>query len=128
MTDTVGVDNMDAKTANNLDGIVSLLLSVDPFRIVLFGSAASGVQGAQSDIDLLVILDSEAVSRTYDERMALRTAVRKSIRAINRNIPVDLVVYTRSEYELLRKQGASFLIGIESSGKTLYEKSSENVA
>ncbi len=115
-------------TTSDLDDIVSCLLTVDPYRVVLFGSAAAGKRESESDFDLLVILDSEAVSGTYDERMALRTAVRKSIRAINRHIPVDLVVYTRSEYELLRKQGASFLSRIESSGKTLFEKSSESVA
>jgi len=119
---------MDAKTASNLDYIVSRLLSVDPYRIVLFGSAASGERGAESDIDLLVILDSQAVPRTYDERMATRIAVRGRIREINRRLPIDLFVYTRAEYELLRTQGASFLSRIESSGKTLYEKSSESVA
>ena len=50
--------------------------------------------------------------------------MRNSIREINRQIPIDLVVYTRAEYELLQKQGTSFLNGIESSGKTLYEKAS----
>lgn len=119
---------MDAKTASNLDGIVSLLMSVDPYRIVLFGSAASKEQGAESDIDSLVILDSQAVPRTYGEWMATRIAVRESIREINRRLPIDLLVYTRAEYELLKQQGASSLSGIESTGMTLYEKSSENVA
>ena len=119
---------MDTRTVNDLDDIVSRLRSVDPYRIVLFGSAALGERDVDSDIDLLVILDSQAVPRTYGERMAARIAVRDSIREINRRLPIDLVVYTRAEYELLREQGASFLSGIESSGKTLYEKSSESVA
>ena len=119
---------IEKTTTSDLDDIVSRLLSVDPYRIVLFGSAAAGEQTAESDIDLLVILDSHAVPRTYDERMATRIAVRESIRDINRRLPIDLVVYTRAEYELLDKQGASFLSGIERSGKTLYEKSSESVA
>ncbi len=103
-------------------------MNVDPYRIVLFGSAASGVQGAASDIDLLVMLDSQAVPRNYHERMAARITVRNRIREINRRLPIDLVVYTRAEYELLKLQGASFLNRIERSGKTLYEKSSESVA
>ena len=119
---------IEKTTTSDLDNIVSRLLSVDPYRIVLFGSAASGEQGAESDIDLLVILDSQVVPRTYGKRMATRIAVRESIREINRRLPIDLVVYTRAEYELLKKQGASFLNGIEKSGKTLYEKSSESVA
>lgn len=119
---------MDAKTVSDLNDVVSCLLSVDPYRIVLFGSAAAGEQTAESDIDLLVILDSQVVPRTYGERMATRIAVRESIREINRRLPIDLVVYTRAEYELLDKQGASFLRKIERSGKKLYEKTSESVA
>lgn len=119
---------MKNTTTSDLDDIVSHLLSVDPYRIVLFGSAASGEQVTESDIDLLVILDSQVVPLTYGERMATRIAVRDSIREINRRLPIDLVVYTRAEYDLLKKRGASFLDGIESSGKTLYEKSSKSVA
>lgn len=119
---------MQKTTASDLDDLVSCLLTVDPYRIVLFGSAAAGEQTAESDIDLLVILDSQVFPRTYGERMATRIAVRKSIREINRRLPIDLVVYTRAEYEFLKQQGASFLSGIEKSGKTLYEKSSESVA
>ena len=124
----VGGKMMEKTTTSDLDDIVSLLLSVDPYRIVLFGSAASGEQVTESDIDLLAILDSRVIPRTFSERMETRITVRNRVRAINRNIPVDLVVYTRSEYELIRTQGASFLNRIEPSGKTLYVKSSESVA
>lgn len=54
--------------------------------------------------------------------MQSRLKVRKSLRAVNRRVPIDLVVYTRGEYEFLKKQGSSFLREIERSGKTLYEK------
>ncbi len=102
--------------------IVSYLSTIDPFRIVLFRSHAMATQDSESDIDLLVILDSEDISQTYGERMQSRLKVRKSLRAINRRVPIDLVVYTRGEYEFLKKQGSSFLREIERSGKTLYEK------
>ena len=119
---------MEKTTTSDLDDLVSCLLAVDPYRIVLFGSTAAGEQTAESDIDLLVILDSQVFQQTYGERMATRIAVRKSIREINRRLPIDLVVYTRAEYEFLKQQGASFLSVIERSGKTLYEKSIECVA
>ena len=60
--------------------------------------------------------------------MTTRIAVRDSIREINRRLPIDLIVYTRAEYDLLQKQGVSFLSEIESTGKTLYEKPIESVA
>ena len=117
-------EKLKKKTTSDLNDIVSCLLTIDPYRIVLFGSFAAETRESESDIDLLVILDSEAISQTYEERMKRRLTVRNSIREINKQVPIDLVVYTRAEYELLQKQGASFLNGIESSGKTLYEKAS----
>ena len=44
---------------NDIRDIVSRLLACDPYRIVLFGSYALGMEDSGSDIDLLVILDSE---------------------------------------------------------------------
>ena len=113
---------MERKIKSSLDQIVSRLLTVDPYRIVLFGSLASGMEKAESDIDLLVILDSETISQTYEERIKKKLTVRNSIREINKQIPIDLLVYTKAEYDLLQKHGISFLKGIENSGRTLYEK------
>ena len=107
---------------DDLCDIVSRLLTFEPYRIVLFGSKASGTENADSDIDLLVILDSEAISQTYRERMRRRLMVRDRLREINRRVPIDLLIYTKAEYELLRRHGTSFCCEIESSGKTLYEK------
>ena len=112
---------MEARTGNVSD-IVSSLKALDPYRIVLFGSVALGTDSLASDIDLLVILDSANIAQTYEERMEVRLLVRESLRAFNRHVPIDLVVYTRGEYELLQRQGSSLLREIERSGKTLYGK------
>ena len=112
---------MEARTSTIHD-IVSRLMTLDPYRIVLFGSVASRTEELGSDIDVLVILDSEKISQTYEERMQSRLMVRKSLLAVNKHVPIDLIVYTRGEYELLKTYGSSFLLEIESSGKTLYEK------
>ncbi len=109
---------------NYIRDIVSRLLTFDPYRIVLFGSYALGMENPGSDIDLLVILDSEVISQTYEERMKRRLIVRKSIQEINKQVPIDLIVYTKAEYQLLQRHGTSFVNEIESSGKTLYEKAS----
>ena len=107
-----------------INEIVSRLRTIDPFRIVLFGSLALEMEESESDIDLLVILDSENISQTYEERMQGRLMVRESLQAVNKHVPIDLVVYTRGEYEFLQNHGSSFLKEIESTGKTLYEKAS----
>ena len=102
--------------------IVSNILPLNPYRIVLFGSHAEGTQDAESDIDLLVVLDSDSIAQNYDERMNRRLMVRNSVREINKRIPMDILVYTRAEYQYLKSQEATFVDNIESNGKTLYEK------
>ena len=94
---------------NDIRDIVSRLLTFDPYRIVLFGSYALGMENPGSDIDLLVILDSEVISQTYEERMKRRLIVRESIQEINRQVPIDLIVYTKAEYQLLQRHGTSFV-------------------
>lgn len=113
---------------NDIRDILSRLLSLDPYRIVLFGSHALGTEDSESDIDLLVILDSETIAQTYEERMAKRLMVRNIVQEINRRVPIDLVVYTKGEYEFLQEHGTSFLKEIQSSGRILYEKAGKSVA
>ena len=54
--------------------------------------------------------------------------VRDRLREINRRVPIDLLIYTKAEYELLRRHDTCFFFEIESSGKTLYEKTNKSVA
>ena len=105
-----------------MNNIVTCLLPLDPYRIVLFGTHALDGEHLESDVDILVILDSEIISQTYEERINKRIAARLCIQEINKEIPIDLLVYTRAEYEYLLHQGVSFLNEIEKSGETLYEK------
>ena len=113
---------------NILDSIVSRLIQLEPYKIVLFGSRAVGQTEPDSDIDLLVVLDSEAVSRTYQQKMEKRLSVRNRILEFSNAVAVDLVVYTKAEYRILEEANASFLKEIHNTGKTLYEKSGTGVA
>lgn len=116
---------MAAKTyADELNQIVSRILELDPHKIILFGSQAAGTPTAESDIDLLVILDSGNISQNYEEKMRNTLAVRKSIYEINRRIPIDLIVYTKAEYEIIEKEETSFSKEIRDTGRILYEKAS----
>ena len=45
--------------------------------------------------------------------MALRTSVRKSIRAINRHIPVDLIVYTSPSTSYFEIRALRFSVGLK---------------
>jgi predicted nucleotidyltransferase len=83
-----------------------------PQRVVLFGSYAYGRPGADSDVDLLVIMPHKGHS-------AIQAAeIRKHIRA---GFPMDLIVRSpRVIRERLAKDDL-FITEIIEQGKTLYE-------
>lgn len=109
---------------NYLQQITEHLLSLNPYRIILFGSALDSSSTEQCDIDLLVILDNNSVSQNYEERMHNKLLVRRSIYEISKKIPIDLLVYTKAEYAIITQNSNSFFKDINLKGKVLYEKAS----
>jgi predicted nucleotidyltransferase len=93
-----------------------------PCKIILFGSYASGNPTEDSDLDVAVILDSEKIVDNYRERMDRYLKVSSSVRAINYQIAMDIIVYSKAEFEYLKEQKNDFVEEIETVGKILYEK------
>jgi predicted nucleotidyltransferase len=102
--------------------IIKNIRQIEPHKIILFGSYADGSFSEDSDLDLIVILDSSEIAKNYDEKMRNKLLVRRSIYELSRKVPVDLVVYTKGEYDIISKSGNSFYNEIKNTGKTLYEK------
>lgn len=107
---------------NILNKIIKNLQKIDPRKVFLFGSYANGSFHEESDIDLVVILDTDIVPATYDQKLDLKVQVRESIYELSRDVDIDLVVYTHGEFEILRQKGTSFYNEIITNGKMLYEK------
>jgi predicted nucleotidyltransferase len=105
-----------------LPEITSRIREVNPYRIILFGSYANGNFSENSDIDLLVVLDSPDVAKNYEEKMQNKLLVRRLIYGVSKQIPVDLVVYTKGEFDILSENNISFFSDIRTKGKVLYEK------
>jgi uncharacterized protein len=86
----------------------------NPEKIILFGSYAKGTQGKGSDIDLLIIQDTELPSykRGNEIRMSL----------IGAKIPIDILVFTRIEFEKEKNDKYSFLYSAIKTSKILYER------
>ncbi|MDR3343742.1 MAG: nucleotidyltransferase domain-containing protein [Treponema sp.] len=105
-----------------LDSLVSSLKSSDPYKIILFGSYANGNPNENSDIDLMVILDNNHISKTYEERLNKRVFIRNLVFEINQNIPLDILVYSKEELKKIKEYGNFFIDEIERTGKIIYEK------
>jgi predicted nucleotidyltransferase len=83
-----------------------------PEKIILFGSAARGRLTRDSDVDFLIIKKQTplyGVDRT-----------RELSRMIERDIPVDLLVYRPEEFEKRLAMGDPFLKAILKEGKVVY--------
>ena len=97
--------------ARAVDRVVRRL---SPERIVLFGSHARGTANEDSDVDLLVIMDSMLPER---ERYL---SVCRLLRP--RPFPVDIIVKTPREISEALARGDFFLRDILAKGKVLYER------
>jgi predicted nucleotidyltransferase len=105
-----------------LDNLVFSLRPSNPYRIILFGSYAKGNQNEHSDIDLMVILDNDHISRTYAERLDKRISIRKLVLETNRKIPLDILVYSKAELRKIKEYGNYLIEEIEKTGKIIYKK------
>jgi len=107
---------------NYIDQLLEALKQADPFRIILFGSYVNGNQNENSDIDMVVILDNNDVAKTYDERLKKKLYINKLVRNINYKIALDILVYSKEEYKIIKNYGNYFIDEIENTGKIIYEK------
>ncbi|MCF7945994.1 MAG: nucleotidyltransferase domain-containing protein [Spirochaetia bacterium] len=107
-----------------LQEIIKKWRTLDIKEIILFGSINNGNFNEESDIDLLVILDIDKIPKTYEEKMEMKLELRKAIREVNRKIAIDLLVYTKKEFEILKIEGNNFFKDIIKNGRKLYEKAS----
>lgn len=86
----------------------------EPEKIILFGSLARGETHDWSDIDLIVVKDTDA---SYGERIKALTSLIQ-----DRLVGADILVYSLKEYENARDRGGAFLKEAERYGVVLYER------
>jgi len=99
-----------------IDFILDKLISFyDPEKIYLFGSQARNQANKDSDIDFLVINESNKPKRTRTLEF------RKKIRGHN-NYPIDLIVYTPQEFVDECDIKGTIAYHAKKEGEILYEK------
>lgn len=91
-----------------------LIKTYKPRALYLFGSYAWGHPDEQSDLDLLVVIE------TSDEKPYKR--IRKGIDALTGlRIAKDILVYTKDEFEELANDVSTLCYKIKQEGVKLYE-------
>ena len=96
--------------------ISDALRPLAPKKVILFGSYAWGQPNQDSDIDLIVVLDSRKTPKTYQERANNRLQVRRALDELNREYSLDVLVYTVPEWDQFKNQHTAFSDEIVNSG------------
>ncbi len=84
-----------------------------PQKIILFGSYANGIPTEESDLDLLIIKDSDIPSRLQNRK------VRKILSDLK--IPVDVIVKTPEEFQTYKDIIGTIIYPANKFGKVIYE-------
>jgi predicted nucleotidyltransferase len=106
-------NHVDIEFEKEIESITSQIVQkYGPEKIILFGSAARGDVGPDSDADFLII---KGQTPYYGA-----DRIRELSQLIERNIPVDFLVYRPDEFEKRLGMGDPFLKAILKEGKVLY--------
>ncbi len=109
------LDTWQSRLESELARFVDFIVThYSPQKIILFGSLAEGTSRLWSDIDLVVIRDT-------NERFLDRS--KELLSSLMPKVGLDLLIYTPAEFEQLCQERKFFREKILKKGKVLYERS-----
>lgn len=94
--------------------VARIAQALDPEQVILFGSYALDTATPHSDVDLLVVMETDAPGR--DRSWAVSRLL------IPRPFPVDILVRTPQEIDRALAKGDFFIQEILARGLVLYER------
>jgi predicted nucleotidyltransferase len=97
---------------DKIEKLLECLKRYEPERIIIFGSCARGDADEQSDVDVVVIkqTDKRFLDRLLEVAQFLDNDLGK----------VDVFVYTRQEFEEMRQRENPFIAKVVNEGKVIY--------
>ena len=102
--------------SSTIQAIAQLIVErFDPEQIILFGSHARGEAGAHSDVDLLIVLCTDAEWPQHGN--PIRRAIAESF-----ILPVDVVIRSPEVLVEQRDDPYSLIYKVLEEGKVLYER------
>ncbi|OOP55588.1 MAG: hypothetical protein AYP45_13825 [Candidatus Brocadia carolinensis] len=96
------------------EAVRRIIEKFNPEKIILFGSYAYGQPTADSDMDLMVIMNTE--EKPHKRAVPLR----KALKGIG--IPKDIIVKTPEEFDRFKNIVGTVIYPAAHKGKVLYER------
>ena len=100
---------MDTELKNR---IIESFKDLDPIKIIVFGSHAKNLQDSQSDLDVIVVYQTDKKFLDRLEELYLKWNIPKA---------VDILAYTPEEFERMLSENI-FIQHSVSEGITVYER------
>ncbi len=91
-----------------------LIDNLQPEKILLFGSMTKRRLGEWSDIDLVIV---------HQTNLSFYRRIKQALQLINPKVGVDLLIYTPEEFAKLSRERRFFRDEILDNGKVLYARS-----
>jgi predicted nucleotidyltransferase len=111
----MGMNSMEIDFDREIESITTQIIEIyNPEKIILFGSAVRGDLSSDSDVDFLII-KKETPLYGADR-------IRELSRIIERNVPIDFLIYRPEEFDKRLEMGDPFLKAIIEEGKILYPR------
>ena len=99
--------------------IISALQPLEPEKVILFGSYATGSQKDDSDVDIYVVSKENFIPQNYAENMQHYKKYSQSLKSLKREIAIDLLVHTRAMNRIFENNRSSFARDILENGERL---------
>jgi predicted nucleotidyltransferase len=109
------MNSMEIDFDREIESITTQIIKIyNSEKIILFGSAVRGDLSSDSDVDFLII-KKETPLYGADR-------IRELSRIIERNVPIDFLIYRPEEFDKRLEMGDPFLKAIIEEGKILYPR------
>lgn len=99
--------------------IAAKLSEINPYKAIVFGSFAYGETMEDSDVDIIVVLNQTGFPADYTEKMKNHRIVRRLLRDINKEIALDIIVFTIDEWNSFLETGSYFSRIVSEKGKAI---------
>jgi predicted nucleotidyltransferase len=88
--------------------IIENLRTIDPFKVILFGSYAYGIPNEDSDIDLYIVTKENYVPVSFEENLRIKMEVYRALANFRKKYASDIMVHTLPVHQRFIELGSSF--------------------
>ena len=99
--------------------IISVLLPLQPEKVILFGSFASDTASDDSDVDIYIVSREDFLPDSYAENIRHYKKYLRPLKELKQTIPLDVIVHTRAMNKIFERNGSSFAREIMQTGERL---------